>query len=137
MANIRHYATLSEEKTVVNDGLESIVIMKDLADIPGGVVLNVTEDEQYEATGVIPAGTLIGYNDETGYFPNPSDADDLVGVLKHSVLTKDPRAAVMTMGQVNAAVILENELYSEEKLKTYAAKLPLINFAYMPKEAAQ
>lgn len=135
MANIRHYATLSEEKTVVNDGLESIVIMKDLADIPGGVVLNVTG--QYEATGVIPAGTLIGYNDETGYFPNPSDADDLVGVLKHSVLTKDPRAAVMTMGQVNAAVILENELYSEEELKTYAAKLPQINFAYMPKGAAQ
>lgn len=135
MANIRHYATLSEEKTVVNDGLESIVIMKDLADIPGGVVLNVTG--QYESTGVIPAGTLIGYNDETGYFPNPSDADDLVGVLKHSVLTKDPRAAVMTMGQVNAAVILENELYSEEELKTYAEKLPQINFAYMPKEAAQ
>lgn len=91
------------------DGNDSIVIVRDLGDIPGGRSLDVTEVTE----DVIRAGHILIANDTTkevkplgvsgsAYASKPSGWSYL-GVLKHSVLKTDARAAILTIGQVNAA----------------------------------
>lgn len=100
---------LNKEKNAYDDGNDSIVIIKDLGDIPGGRALDVSEvtDE------VIRAGHILIVNDTTkevkplpvtnnAYAAKPSGYS-YHGVLKHSVLKTDARAAILTIGQVNAA----------------------------------
>lgn len=92
-----------------DDGNDSIVIVRDLGDIPGGRSLDVSE----VTDDVIRAGHIIIVNDTTkevkplgvtgsAYSAKPSGWAYL-GVLKHSVLKTDARAAILTIGQVNAA----------------------------------
>lgn len=92
-----------------DDGNDSIVIVRDLGDIPGGRSLDVsavTED-------VVRAGHILISNDTTkevkplgvsgeAYVTLPTGWS-YCGVLKHSVLKTDARAAILTIGQVNAA----------------------------------
>lgn len=104
-------ADLNKETIVVSDGVDSIVIVKSLADIPGGRTLDVSgvdKDAKF-----IRAGHIIIKNDTTkvfsplgvseGAYVSLPSGHSYAGVLKASVLVKDPRAAILTMGQVNAA----------------------------------
>lgn len=104
-------ASLNRETVVVSDGVDSMVIVQCLADIPGGRTLDVTGVDT-EAK-YIRAGHIIVQNDTTKVF-SPLGVKDgayvslpaghsYAGVLKASVFVKDPRAAILTMGQVNAA----------------------------------
>ena len=102
------FAKLTSEEGLVNDGLSSIVVVKDVADVAGGRTLKVDGITD----PVIKAGTII-IHDGTDYKPLgiTSGAWDsipsrsrAVGVLKATILTSDPRAAILTMGQVNAGV---------------------------------
>ena len=104
-------ANLIRENVAASDGLDSIVIVNCLGDIPGGRTLDVSDVAS--GTKVIKAGHIIISADATGVCkPMPvsgTSYDSLpashsyVGVLKASITVADPRAAIMTMGQVNAA----------------------------------
>lgn len=100
---------LNRDELFVDDGLDSKVIIRDLADIPGGRALdvsNVTAD-------VIRAGHVIKYNPTTkeyaplgvtsGAYDSLSGSEEYAGILKKSVLKDKAMAAIMTVGQVNAA----------------------------------
>lgn len=104
-------ANLNRENVEVNDGLDSIVIVKDLGDIPGGRTLDVSgvaADVEF-----IKSGHILVQNDTTkavlplavsnGAYSALPQGHSYLGVLKATVLKKDPRAAILTIGQVNAA----------------------------------
>lgn len=104
-------ANLNRESISVSDGNDSIVIVKDLGDIPGGRTLDVSGVDS--GTEYIRAGHIIVKDDTTNVY-SPLGVNNsayvtlptgksYAGVLKASVLVKDPRAAILTMGQVNAA----------------------------------
>lgn len=103
---------LNKDKVLLDDGMDAIVIVKDLGDIPGGRTLEVkdldTEGEVIKSGHVIikkdlnkPVFMPLGVKD--GNYVDLLAGYSYVGVLKASVLKKDPRAAILTMGQVNAA----------------------------------
>lgn len=102
---------LNRQTIEVNDGLDSIVIVRDNGDIPGGRTLDVSGVA--EGTEYIRAGHILVKNNTTGAV-SPLGVSDgayeslpgghsYLGVLKASIGVKDPRAAILTMGQVNAA----------------------------------
>lgn len=104
-------AELNRTSIEVNDGLDAIVIVKDLGDIPGGRTLDVSGVAA--DVEVIRSGHILVQDDKTkevkplgvsndAYVSLPS-GHSYIGVLKVSVLKKDPRAAILTIGQVNAA----------------------------------
>lgn len=100
---------LNRVNILATDDLDSKVIVVDLADIPGGRSLDVSEWEQDE----IYAGHIIKYNPTTGeYAPlgvegdqykTLSGGEEYAGVLKCSVLKDKALAPILTVGQVNAA----------------------------------
>lgn len=101
---------LNKERILLDDGMDAIVIVKDLGDIPGGRSLDVTgvEGEVIKAGHVIirkdlnkPVYMPLGVKD--GNYVELPAMHSFAGVLKASVLKNDPRAAIMTIGQVNAA----------------------------------
>lgn len=103
-------ANLNRDKVVVDDGNDSIVIVNDLGDIPGGRTLDVSSVAS--GTKKISAGHIIitKANGEyaplgvtSGAYASLSSGEAYAGVLKHSVTVEDPRAAILTIGQVNAA----------------------------------
>jgi len=104
-------ANLNNENYVIDDGLDSIVVTKDLADLPGGRTLNVSGVDAAET--VIKAGHIIVKDDASGdYEPlavtngaytNTTTGKTFVGVLKKTILKARPFAAILTMGQVNAS----------------------------------
>ncbi|MBQ3679812.1 MAG: hypothetical protein IJP79_07270 [Paludibacteraceae bacterium] len=105
-------ANLIREQIEVEDGLESIVIVNALGDIPGGRTLDVTDVAA--GTTVIKAGHIIIASNKGVMKPMPLNGGGTaygslpanhtyVGVLKATVTVKDPRAAIVTMGQVNQA----------------------------------
>lgn len=126
------YANLNRETLDVNDGLDSIVIVKDLGDIPGGKTIDVS------ALGsdvkVIRSGHILIQDNKTKVLrPLPvrekqyeslPEGSSYAGVLKSSISVKNPQAAVLTIGQVNAA--------ASPYPVTDAIKkgLPLIEFLY-------
>lgn len=103
-------ANLNRETIKVNDGNDSIVIVNDLGDIPGGRTLDVSGVAS--GTTVIRAGHVIIKKADGEYAPLGvtegaynalTTGQSYAGVLKASALVSDPRAAIMTIGQVNAA----------------------------------
>lgn len=122
--------SLNRNGYLVDDGNESKVIIRDLADIPGGRALNM---EGFDAD-VVRAGHLIKRTVATdSYAPlgvsgdayvAVAEGEELVGVLKVSVTKERPAAAIMTMGQVNAAA---SPYPVTEEIKT---ALPQIKFLY-------
>lgn len=121
---------LNKETTRYDDGNDAIVIVNDLGDIPGGRSLDVSD----VTAEVIRAGHVLIINDTTkevkplgvsgdAYASKPSGYSYL-GVLKHSVLKTDARAAILTMGQVNAAA---SPYPVTAEIKT---GLPRIDFLY-------
>lgn len=104
-------ANLKQNTLVLDDGLDSIVIVKCLGDIPGGRTLDVSE--LASDVEVVKSGHILIQNTETkavkplgvtnGAYDTLPAKHSYLGVLKASVLKKDPRAAILTIGQVNAA----------------------------------
>lgn len=100
---------LNRASFLVDDGNDGKVIIADLADIPGGRALDMTDftDE------VVKAGHIIKHNTSTDeYSPLGVDAEnykslseneEYAGVLKASILASKPFAAILTVGEVNAA----------------------------------
>lgn len=104
-------ANLKQNNIVLDDGLDSIVIVNCLGDIPGGRTLDVSGVAA--DVEVIKAGHVLIQDDTTkevkplgvsnGAYVTLPAGNSYLGVLKASVLKKDPRAAILTIGQVNAA----------------------------------
>ena len=131
-------ANLNRNKEFVDDGNDSIVIVNDLGDIPGGRTLDVSGFSPFVRH--FRAGHIIIQLQNGEYAPMPLDGmayDSLpsnatyVGVLKHSVTYDDPRAAIMTMGQVNAAACpfpIDSDI---------AEGMPNIQFLYLDQDPRQ
>lgn len=109
-------SNLNIDSNLISIGKDAIVVQQALADLPGGRTLNVSDASLSDLT-VIQAGHVIQMNDTTGecsplglttsgddtVYGTVAEGCSLVGVLKASVMKADPRAAIVTMGQVNAA----------------------------------
>lgn len=126
-------AILNKESNEVATGKDSIVIINALTDIPGGRTLDVSGLPS--TMKVIKAGHIIiktsagvhkplGLNDAGTAYASKGETDVFVGVLKASILVSDPRAAIVTSGQVNAAA----SPYTVTD--TIKSGLPLIQFMY-------
>lgn len=104
-------SNLGRKSIEINDGFDSIVIVNALGDIPGGRTLDVSGVSS--DVKVIRAGHILVQNTTTkevspltindGAYADLPSGSAYYGVLKASVLVSDPRAAILTMGQVNAA----------------------------------
>ena len=107
-------ANLKRGGNLYDDGLDSIVIVNCLGDIPSGRTLDVSG--LADNVNVVKAGHIIIADANgvckpmpvnsagTAYDTLPSN-HNYVGVLKVSVTKADPRAAIMTIGQVNEAAM--------------------------------
>lgn len=123
-------AQINKDAFVLDDGKDSIVIISALTDIPGGRTLDVSG----VTSDVVRAGHVLIQDNVTkaiaplgvsgtSYVTLP-EGKSYVGVLKCSVLKRDPRAAIVTAGQVNAAA---SPYPVTEEIK---AGLPRITFIY-------
>ena len=111
----------------VDTSKDCIVIVNALGDIPAGRTLDCTG-----FTGVLKAGHVIVKTTATGVYKplgisgtsyESKDAgDEFVGILKASIPVSDARAAIVTIGQINAAAC------PYPITETIAAGLPLIQF---------
>lgn len=102
--------TLGRKTNEINSALDDIIIVNALGDVPGGRTLDVSG----VASGVttLSAGHVIVKTSAGVYKPlavtnkayaSIASGETAVGVLKASILVSDPRAAIVTMGQVNAS----------------------------------
>ena len=87
-------ANLTREKIELNDGLDSIVVVQSLSEIPGGRTLLVI-DEKTKHVSPLPISN--------GAYSAVAQGKKVYGVLKCSVLKRDPRASIITAGQINVA----------------------------------
>ena len=104
-------AELNKEQILIDGGKDSVRSARLLADIPGGRTLDVSGVAA--DVNVIRAGHILVQDDTTkavsplgvtgSAYDTLGEGKSYLGVLKVSVLKKDPRAAIVTMGQVNAA----------------------------------
>ena len=103
-------SNLGRKTKEINDSLDSIVIVNALGDIPGGRTLDVSDVPS--GTTVIAAGHVIvktaagkhkPLGVTNGAYASLAEGESYAGILKASVLVSDPRAAILTIGQVNAA----------------------------------
>ena len=128
------YGNLNKEGKEIG-GFDSIIIVKDLTDIPAGVTLDVTG----VTADVIPGGTVLKVTEATGEVAplaqtTPGTYDSLkngeayYGILKYSVLKSEPFAAVLRAGTVNAGAA--KKATGAEITSTIKAGLPRIDFIY-------
>lgn len=125
-------AELNREKFEVNDGLDSIVIVNDLGDVPGGRTIDTSR--LAEDVTVVKSGHILIKEDATenvaalgvsdGNYETLPEGYSYLGVLKATVLKKDPRGAILTIGQVNAAAS------PYPVTETIMKELPMIQFLY-------
>lgn len=125
-------AELNREKFEVNDGLDSIVIVNDLGDVPGGRTIDTSR--LAEDVTVVKSGHILIKEDATenvaalgvsdGNYETLPEGYSYLGVLKATVLKKDPRGAILTIGQVNAAAS------PYPVTETIMKGLPMIQFLY-------
>lgn len=101
------YIDLTDTAKLYDDGIDSVVIQKYEAGIPGGVILDVSQESSTEK--VIEAGRVI-FNNGSAYAPAlisdskqtaPSGYTTPVGILAHSIKKDSPSAPVMARGQVD------------------------------------
>lgn len=126
-----NYVDLERDNIFVDDGNDGKIIIRDLADIPGGRALDVSSWSE----DVIKAGHVIKYTAATkayaplgvsdGAYASLSEGEAYAGVLKTSVLKAKPFGAIMTMGEVNAAAS------PYPVTSTIASALPQIKFLYL------
>lgn len=123
-------ANLNNDSYLIDDGKDSVIIIKDLGDLPGGCTLDVSGVDATET--VIKAGHVIMKDDTSGsYEPlgvtngaytSTTTGKTYVGVLKKTILKSKPFAAVLTIGQVN------KNASPYEVTSTIIAALPHIQF---------
>lgn len=127
---------LGRKSIELNDGYDGIVIVNALGDIPGGRTLDVSGEPS--DTKVIRAGRILvqdGTSGEVsplgisdGAYASLPDGCSYLGVLKATIPVSDPRAAILMVGQVNAAAAqAANGAPVSDEIK---AGLPLIQFLY-------
>lgn len=101
---------LVNEKKQIVFGKDSVVIQKYIAGIKGGRALDATG----VTADVIEAGHVIITDGKGVYKPMPvsgsaysslPESHSFVGILVSSISTKNPAAAIMTIGQVNEAAL--------------------------------
>lgn len=126
-------ATLNKQGEFVDTSKDCIVIIKALTDIPGGRTLDVSgvpASVKVLKAGLVIVKTSAGVYKPLGLTGTPlgydsKDAEDeWVGVLKASIPVSDPRAAIVTSGQINAAAC------PYTITDTIKAGLPRIEFLY-------
>lgn len=102
--------SLNRATEQVGGGNDSIVIVKAIADLPGGRALDTSA---FAGTDYIHAGHVIYQKDDdykplevsgTAYSSVPAGAT-LVGVLKEPVMVGRPLAAIVTIGQVKEGAL--------------------------------
>ena len=124
------YASLNRDSYLIDDGNDSKVIIRNLAAIPGGVTLDMSNwDEDYLRAGhIIKLDTATGVYSPLGVTTNAYDSlesgEVYAGVLITSILKSKPFAPVMVIGAVNAAAS-PYEVTSDIK-----SGLPRIEFLY-------
>lgn len=103
-------ANLKREDLHISDGLDSIVVIQALSELPGGRTLDVSKAG--EGVRVVRSGHVLVIDKETGDICplnitegkyESLDGRKVAGVLKYSVSINDPRAAIVTAGQINEA----------------------------------
>lgn len=104
-------ANLNREYLEINDGLDSIVVVQSLSEIPGGRTLDVSG----LAAGVtcVRSGHVLVKDNKSkaispltvtdGAYASVPEGKTVCGVLKFSVSRNDPRASIVTAGQINVA----------------------------------
>jgi hypothetical protein len=118
-------------------GFDSIIIVKDLTDIPAGVTLDVAG----ESRDTIPGGSVLIHNTVTGAvkplgitgsnndtYASLDTNEEYYGILKYSVLKSEPFAAVLRAGTVNAGAAAK--AVGAAITDTIKAGLPRIDFIY-------
>lgn len=125
-------ANLTREKIELNDGLDSIVVVQAISQIPGGRTLDVSglaaNVESVKSGHILVIDTKtkavspLGITD--GAYETLPTGKKYYGVLKASVLKRDPRAAIITAGQINVAA---SPAPVTDAIK---AGLPLIQWLY-------
>ncbi len=125
-------ANLNCEFIEVNDGLDSIVVVQSLSELPGGRTLDVSG--LAANVTVIRSGHVLVMDSTTkavspltitdGAYAAVPSGKKVCGVLKNSVLVRDPRASIVTAGQINAAA---SPAPVTDAIK---AALPRIEFLY-------
>ena len=128
------YGNLNLEGKEIS-GFDSIIIQKDLTDVPGGITLDVTD----VTADTIPGGTVLKVTTATGAVaplgqttPGTYDAlsggEAYYGILKYDILKSQPFAAVLRAGTVNAGAA--KNATGAEITDTIKAGLPRIDFIY-------
>lgn len=102
-------APMNREAVQIDNSNDSIVIVKALGDIPGGRTLDMTGFTSIkgghiiiEVAGIYKPMPLNSGGTAYGSLPT---GGNYVGVNRYSVTAADPRAAIVTVGQVNAAAM--------------------------------
>ena len=103
-------ANLSRKNEI--GGFDSIIIVKDLSDIPGGVTLDVTAvtDTVVKAGHVLveKGGVVKPLAISGGSYAALASEESYYGILKAAVSTSNPQAAVLRIGTVNAKAAAAN-----------------------------
>lgn len=104
-------ANLNRENIELNDGLDCIVVVQALSQIPGGRTLDVSELP--EGTTSVKSGHILVVDNKTkavsplsitnGAYDTLPTGKSYYGVLKATVLKRNPQAAIITAGQINVA----------------------------------
>ena len=104
-------ANLNISQSTIPTDKDGIVIINALGDVPGGRTLDVSGVAS--GTEVLNAGHIIIKETATGVhkplgvtsgaYNSLDSGEEYVGVLKATIPVDDPRAAIVTIGQVNAA----------------------------------
>lgn len=130
------YGNLNYEGKEIG-GFDSIIIVKDLTDIPGGVTLDVTDWAadtipggivliKVAATGAVKPLGITGSNNDT--YASLDAGEEFYGILKYSISKSQPFAAVLRAGTVNAGAAAK--AVGAEITDTIKAGLPRIDFIY-------
>lgn len=125
-------ANLNISQSTIPTDKDGIVIINALGDVPGGRTLDVSGvasgTEVLNAGHIIIKVTATGVHKPlgvtSGAYNSLDSGEEYVGVLKATIPVDDPRAAIVTIGQVNAAAS------PYPVTSTIKAGLPRIEFFY-------
>jgi len=104
-------AKLNNEPLEITTNKDSIIIQHEVADLPGGATLdvsNLSDDEK-----IIEGGRVIVKLANGDYAPKKvtdgayvnQSGETSFGILKRTILKSRPQAAILTIGQVNEAAL--------------------------------
>lgn len=103
-------SNLGRKTIEIVNGLDDIIIVNALGDVPGGRALDVSglpDDQDVVYAGHVIVKTAAGeykpLGISSGAYAAIASGEKAVGILKASVLKSDPRAAIVTIGQINAS----------------------------------